>query len=138
MKTDTYRHFHVTNKFLKEHNFKYSRGWSEDGDNAYLLFVPVHRYHNLATLELRIVVYESGETRLDVIDCASRGVYSPWYRGESYERYPILKEIDVNIDKIMTSLGFKKTSKEKTNGKKSYCSKRIKHGSGTGAAKSVE
>ena len=121
MKNDSFYHPRVTKKFIKDHDFKYSRGWSEDGDSAYLIFVPVHRYHNLATLELRIVVFESGQTRIDVLDCSSKGVYSPWYRGESYEKYPILKEVDANINKIMTSMGFK--NKEKRYGKKDNRSK---------------
>lgn len=122
MNIDTFYHPKVTKGFLKDNHFFHSRGWSEEDAEAYLLTLPLYRYHTLSLLELRIVLYDDGATRIDVIDSATKGVYAPWYRHESYDRYPILKEIDTQITKIMTQMGFVERSQH--NGRKSNQNRR--------------
>lgn len=116
-----YYHPKLTKQFLAKNHFKYSYGWSDEDDPAYIASFPVYRYYCVTTLELRIVVYyNSNQVKLDVIDVGSRGIYAPWYRGEAYKKYPLLREVDKNIEKIMKSLGFKKIEEEDKNVKGNY------------------
>jgi hypothetical protein len=108
MHVSSFYHPRVTKDYLKTNHFRYTRGWSEDGADAYMLTVPLYRYNSLALLDLRIILYDDGLTRIDVLDSSTKGVYSPWYRQESYDRYPILKTIDNSIEKLMKTMGFQK------------------------------
>lgn len=131
MDVNAFKHSKITKSFLLANHFRYSRGWSEDNLAAYITTFPIYKYHGVPTLELRIVVYEDGTTRLDVLDSSTRGVYSPWYRNENYDKYPILKEIDQNINKIMTSMGFiNNHTKENKNESKSNPYRSRQHGAG--------
>lgn len=112
-------HQQISKSFLISNGFRHNIGWSEDGSEAYVAYMPIYRYHGLAVLELRIVLYDNGTTRIDVLDYSTHGIYAAWYRHEPYDKYPILKEIDDNIIKLMTSLGFVK-EKESKNGHEKY------------------
>ena len=108
-----YRH-KITKQFLINNGFRYSRGWSDEEGEAYVSYQPIYQYHGLATLELRIVLYDDGDTRIDVLDCSTHGVYAPWYRNESCDKYPIIKEVDNNIKNIMKHLGFAERGKDES------------------------
>ncbi len=107
MQTNSFFHPNVTKVYLKTNYYRYSRGWSDENCEAYILTLPLYKYQSMSLLELRIVLYNDGTTRIDVLDKTTHGIYAPWYRHEDYSKYPILKEIDQNIIKLMTSLGFK-------------------------------
>ena len=97
----------VTEKMLKQLDFRYSNGFSTEDDKAFIKYVPLYTYSETIILEARIVAYLDGTVKVDVMDACFHSYYAAWYIEETEERYPFLKEVNVKLSKILKRYGIK-------------------------------
>ena len=107
MNRRTYRWNNVTEKKLRMFEFRYSNGFSTEDCKAFIKTVPLYRYSEIICLEARIVVWLDGQVQVDVLDSGFHSYYSAWYLDETEERYPILKEVNAKLNKVLKNYGIK-------------------------------
>ena len=112
MRNESYYWDNVSEQLLKKLEFRYSQGFSSEDCKAFIKTIPLYRYSEVILLDLRIVAWLDGEVRIDVMDSCFHSYYAAWYLGETEDRYPILKEVEKRLKKILTLYGIKEITNE--------------------------
>ena len=103
----------ITKEKLLKLGFRFSPGYTCEECEAYITRVPVYKWNDITTLEAKIVAYLDEEVRISIIDKGSGGIYAA-YELESVEKYPIIKIIDKNLNKILNKWGIRIKNENKT------------------------
>lgn len=96
----------ISERKLKELEFKYSSGFSTPEDKAFIKFVPLYRYSEFILLEARIVAYLDGEVKIDVMDANFHSYYASWYLDNTIQ-FPFLKAVNIRLEKLLKKYGIK-------------------------------
>lgn len=96
----------ITKQWIISNKFHYNRLFSSEDEEVYTYRFPVYKYEKFTILEceLRVALGE-GDIIIDVYDYGTINKYAPFYYTE-YGNYDlILKEIWLQIDRIIRRLG---------------------------------
>lgn len=95
----------ITNKFLEQNNFRYSKTFSDNTDSIYIYRFNVWRYGNAGILEGEIMLNSStGELNVGCYDYGTRYAYASWYC-RKYGKNEIVDIIDEKIQNELNKIG---------------------------------
>lgn len=102
-------------KFLESHGFRLLERMSSEGETVYIYRFPVHKWNDRITIDGRIlVIEETGDVRIDVLDRSDGSYYAPWYNPESKCHEKLLDDINMGIKRILKYLKIKEKTNEST------------------------
>lgn len=93
-------------KYLERQGFHYSQRFSGENETVYIKRFPVKKYNDRITFDGRfLVVSETGEVRIDVIDNSDGSLYGPWYYENNKLHKPLTDQFRIIIEKEMRKVG---------------------------------
>ena len=102
-----YRLLDCNKEKLNTIGYHFAKSYCDEGETLYMFKFPVYKYSDYCTLEARLLtILETGETRLDVYDVSTHGVYAPWYIKDAAHE-PIIQKINETISKTFQKLHIK-------------------------------
>ena len=109
----------VTKEWLKSNGFRHNRIFSDEENEAFTYRFPVYKYGDFATLDCEIIIlFKTGEVRINVYDYNTRDRYAPFYNCEYGNYDKVLIKINEKIDKELGRLNIREDNNNGSKGKK--------------------
>ena len=101
-------------KTLEKLRFRYNERFSGNGESVYIHTFPVYRYLDRMIFYGRMmVIMESGDVRIDIIDASDGSMYGPWYYEENDAHLPLTTKLREEVEKEMRKVGITYARKNK-------------------------
>lgn len=93
-------------KFLESNEFHYSSRFSGEDETVYIKQFPMYKYNDRTRFDGRfLVLVDTGEVRVDVIDNSDGSLYGPWYYENNQLHKPLTDKLRKIIEEEMKKVG---------------------------------
>lgn len=100
--------------FLEKNGFWLNHKFSCQEETIYTKRFPIRKYNDRITFDGRfMVILETGEVRIDVIDNSDGSLYGPWYYEDNQLHKPLTDQFVKAIEKEMRKVGITHARKNK-------------------------
>ena len=102
MRETDYKIKNHTVKYLENHGFRYSEKMSCSEETVYEYKFPAYKWNDKITIDGRLlVIQETGDVRVDVLDHSDMSYYAPWYYDNSGVHDKLIDKIRENVNEVL-------------------------------------